>query len=149
MNMAVFRDTAHCSRVDTDRCFKGTYCLHHQVINILAYYACAINASTVSVSTWHATVCYNLHSVCSSLLIDGAQSVAMQRATSNSMQYRPILQLQLHQLAHLTPYHRGCGAQPRAEINPGKFCKHHITKTKYLTVATSCKNKTPRYRVIL
>jgi hypothetical protein len=30
MKMAVFWDIAPCSLVDTDRHFRGTYCVHHQ-----------------------------------------------------------------------------------------------------------------------
>jgi hypothetical protein len=30
MKMAVFWDVAPCSLIDTDRHFRGAYCLHHQ-----------------------------------------------------------------------------------------------------------------------
>jgi hypothetical protein len=30
MKMAAFWDTAPCSLVDVDRCFRGAYCSHHQ-----------------------------------------------------------------------------------------------------------------------
>jgi hypothetical protein len=32
LQIAVFWDAALCSLVDTDPCFRGAYCLHHQLI---------------------------------------------------------------------------------------------------------------------
>jgi hypothetical protein len=38
MQLAVFWDAAQCSLVDTDRRFRGTYCLHYQGPDVENYH---------------------------------------------------------------------------------------------------------------
>jgi hypothetical protein len=53
MKMAVFGNVELCSLVDTDRCFRGAYCLHHQGKMMME----AVNSPETSVSI------YQLHGV--------------------------------------------------------------------------------------
>jgi hypothetical protein len=47
LNMTIFWDVTPCSLVDTDRCLRGAYCLHHQG-----------DCSETSVSIYQTTWCY-------------------------------------------------------------------------------------------
>jgi hypothetical protein len=49
MKMSIFRDVALCSMVETDRRFRGAYCLHHQGALVME----ALSTSETSVDFYH------------------------------------------------------------------------------------------------